>query len=415
MIAEIIAIGNEVVDGTVVNTNAGWLSRELSRHFVTVRFHTVIPDDRPLMLSSFQTATQRAQLVLVTGGLGPTVDDFTMEVAGEFFQKPLVTDNPSLERIREAFVRLGRKMSPNQEKQALIPQGASVLPNSVGTAPGIYQKYRGVHFAFFPGVPAELYAMFEKEFLPLFLKETNVGEKRILRVLRCFGIPEGQLDHEVGEDIKKQLGEMGVQLGFRVSFPYIDIRLSTAHEKENKALEKLAEGARILQGKIDRHVFGEGEVSLAEVVGKRLKGQGKTLATAESCTGGLLANEITDVPGASDYFLEGVVSYSNQAKIDLLGVKKEVLKEFGAVSREVALEMAHGIQRRAKSDFAISVTGIAGPTGGTKEKPVGTVHIAVIYPGGEWEREFHFPFGRNRFKQICVAAALDKVRRIFTS
>jgi len=415
MIAEILSIGNEVVDGSVVNTNASWLSQQLSHYGVEVRYHTAIPDDEALMLEAFGRAQGRASVVLGTGGLGPTVDDFTLEVAAKYFGRPMVRDQESFEKIQKVFKKLERLATPNQEKQAMVPEGSTVMINRGGTAPGVYYLKDGVHFAFFPGVPSEMKAMFRECFLPILLKIPDRGEQRVLKVLRCFGLPEGHLDQKLREEIEGRVGFLGGQLGFRVRFPTIDIRLYAFHADLQEAEKIVEQAAALVREKLGEFIFGEDEVTLAEVVGGLLKSQGKTLATAESCTGGFLANEITDVPGASDYFLEGVVTYSNEAKMDLLGVKKATLDNYGAVSSETALEMAKGIRQRAGADLGVSVTGIAGPSGGTEEKPAGTVHLAVDHVGGQWQKKYHFPFGRVWFKQVTSAAALDRVRRILRS
>lgn len=425
MIGEIIAIGNEVVDGTIVNSNASWLAAQLSALGVDVRFHTAVPDESELMKEAFGNAAHRAEIVLVSGGLGPTVDDITLKVAADFFGKPLRKDEASAKNIRDAFARLGRGMTKNQEEQAFLPQGAQALFNSVGTAPGAYYLYTPLasknsttqtHFGFFPGVPSEMKPMFHKVFLPLLQSHLGAqlaqAKKRFLKVLRCFGLPEGQMDHELRQKIQTQLKQLGIELGFRVRFPSIDIRLSCFQEHAEEAERILQQGSALVKEKLGDYIFGEGEIKLEEVVAKLLTERKQTLATAESCTGGLLANLITDVPGASEFFLEGVVSYSNQAKQDLLSVSDKTLSKHGAVSSEVALEMARGIQKRVGSDFAIAVTGVAGPGGGSQDKPIGTVHIAVIHGTTEWEKRFRFPFRRDLFKQVVTGTALDRVRRI---
>jgi len=412
MLVEIIAIGNEVVSGDVVNSNASWLSQRLSELGFEPKFHTAVPDDEDLMVQAFQSAQQRAQVVLVTGGLGPTVDDFTLEIAAKYFKRELKVNAESLERIRSLFQKLGRPLSPNQEKQALLPEGATVLPNDVGTAPGAYLCFAGVHFAFFPGVPHEMQKMFQKYFLPL-LPEAASRATRVKKVLRCFGLPEGQMDQALRSSLKGRVELKDAELGFRVRFPTIDIRLHAKDPDPEQALAKVEAAAQVVREKIGDCVFSEIESEELEmVVARLLKQGGQSLATAESCTGGLLAHLLTNIPGATEYFLEGVVSYSNEAKQDLLGVPEATLKEHGAVSSETALAMARGIQRRSGAQMAVGITGIAGPTGGSDEKPVGTVHIAVLDGSTEWEKRFFFPFDRERFKQIAAAAALDRVRRI---
>ncbi len=411
MIAEILAIGHEVVDGTVLNTNASWLAQQLHAIGVQVRFHSAVPDDEDLILRALSQAEQRADCVLVTGGLGPTVDDFTLEVAARFLGRPLVEDPSSLEQIRERFLRLGREMSPNQAKQAWVPEGSVVMGNRQGTAPGVYFRTDRALFAFFPGVPTEMKAMFQESLLPVLLKQLPAGNGQVLRVLRCFGLPEGQMDQMLRERVAGRSELMGVNLGFRVRFPTIDVRLSATGPQAEVAarLEQAAAWVRLQLGDV---VFGEADEELAQWVGKLLQAKGLTLATAESCTGGLLADEITNVPGASQYYRAGVVSYSNEAKTSLLEVSPDLLKEWGAVSAPVALAMAHGVKQISGADFAVGITGIAGPDGGSAEKPVGTVHVAVVHPQGEWEQAYFFPWDRRRFKQVVVAVALDRLRRI---
>ncbi|MCP5467712.1 MAG: competence/damage-inducible protein A [Deltaproteobacteria bacterium] len=411
MKAEIISIGNEVVDGSVINTNSSWLAGQLSQLGISVCFHTAVPDDEALMLDAFSRAQQRVQLVLVTGGLGPTVDDFTLEVAAKFFKKPLKQDSTSLKKIHTFFEKLGRQATSNQEKQALMPEGASVLENSVGTAPGAYYLSKEVHFAFFPGVPQEMKSMFREQFLPILKKDPKRGAERHLKVLRCFGIPEGQMDHELRKKIQGRVGLLETELGFRVRFPYIDIRLYCSEKDFTKAQDKLNSAAQIIREHLGNYIISENDEFLPKIIGDLLTQKKQTVSCAESCTGGLIANLITDIAGASTYFIEGVVTYSNQAKIDLLGVSPQILEKHGAVSEETALAMAMGIRKIAKTDFAIATTGIAGPDGGTTEKPVGTVYIAFADQQKEWVKKFHFPFGRDRFKQVVAATALDRLRR----
>lgn len=425
MIAEIIAIGNEVVDGTIVNSNASWLAARLSELGLSVEFHTAVPDDAKLMHQSFATAASRAQVVLVTGGLGPTVDDITLKVAADFFGKELIQDEASLKKIRAYFERASREVTQNQEDQALMPQGAKPLPNENGTAPGAYYGYTpenaaagepSVHFGFFPGVPSEMKPMFGRVFLPLLQQalgpQLAQAPKRYLKVLRCFGLPEGKMDHQLRQKIQQKLTQLDIELGFRVRFPVIEVRLSCLQPSEAAAEKLLQTGRDLVAEKLGPHLFAEGDQALEAVVADLLKEHKKTLATAESCTGGLIAHLITELPGASEFFLEGVVSYSNESKRDLLGVSPKTLAKHGAVSAEVAAEMARGIQKRAGSDFAIAVTGIAGPDGGTADKPVGTVHVAVLHGQELWQRRFQFPFRRDLFKQVVAATALDRIRRI---
>ncbi|HCU23817.1 MAG TPA: damage-inducible protein CinA, partial [Deltaproteobacteria bacterium] len=319
MIVEIIATGNEVVEGDVVNSNASWLALRAREQGWEVRFHTAVPDEESCIAAALRQAVGRAQIVLVTGGLGPTSDDLTLEIAARAFARPLQVDVPSLERIRGFFTRLGRKLTPNQEKQALIPQGSRVLPNEVGTAPGAYWREGGTHLAFFPGVPQEMKKMFTRHFLPQMAAWAG-GKVQLAKTLHCFGLPEGELDHRLtpllGEG--RKLGE--VLVGFRVRFPTLDLRLRAEAADAAGAQEKLAQAAASIRAALGEYVFGEDEVRLEEVVGRLLREKKQKLAVAESCTGGLLVDWMTDIPGASDYFLEGAVTYSNAAKVRQLGV-----------------------------------------------------------------------------------------------
>lgn len=414
MIVEILAIGTEVVDGDVVNSNAGWLSQRMVELGHEVRFHSAVPDVETLMLEAMRLASTRAQIVLITGGLGPTLDDFTLEVAAKFFQVPLECDAESLKRIRGFFEKLQRKMTPNQERQAWLPKGCQVLMNEVGTAPGVAVTHQGVRFAFFPGVPREMQRMFERQFAPL-LPIPDKSAYRSRKDLHCFGLPEGQLDFELREFLQGRGEVDGTLVGFRVRFPSIDLRLRSVAATQAEADAQLAATERRIRDKIGDYIFGEGEQTLEQVVGALLREKKMRLAVAESCTGGLLSSLITDVPGASEYFLQGQVTYSNEAKIQQLGVSPATLDQFGAVSAETALEMARGIRRVSGADFGIALTGIAGPDGGSAEKPVGTVHIALAHSGGEWERKYLFPLGRDRFKQVAAATALDRLRRFLTA
>lgn len=410
--AEIIAIGNEVVDGTIINSNAAWLAQQLSQAGYSVQFHSAIPDEEALMLEAFARAQERAQVVVVTGGLGPTIDDLTMEVASKYFKKPLVLNEAALEKIKSFFAKVGRKPSPNQEKQAWIPEGSEVLVNGRGTAPGAYHCHEGVHFGFFPGIPSEMELMFQEGFLPRILSQEKPASRRYLRVIHCFGLPEGQMDQELRGQTLKQLESMGLQLGFRVRFPAIDLRLETQGADEQSAMAQLDAGEKLIREVLGDHVFGTGDDELRGILGELLRERGETLAVAESCTGGMLANEITHVPGSSDYFLGGVVTYANQAKQEILGVLPETLQQHGAVSSAVVLEMAHGVRSKFKSHWALATSGIAGPSGGTPEKPVGTVHIALLGPDTQWEQSYCFPLGRLLFKKVVVAMAMDRLRRV---
>ena len=409
---EIIAIGNEVLVGDVINSNAATLSQALTQLGYQINYHTTLGDDEATMLQAFRLATKRAQLVMVTGGLGPTSDDFTLEVFAQFLKVPLQRDLKIAKKIERFFKKSGRAFTPNQLKQADFPKGSIVLQNPLGTAPGIYRAYQRTHFFFLPGVPAEMSEMFSKQVLPILKKKMPVRQKVRTKVLRCFGIPEGALDYALKTELMERVKLLEARLAFQVKFPDILLKISSSGSSENEVKRKLKTAkARILE-KVGNYVYGEGEPDLAVVVGKRLKQSGKTLAVAESCTGGYLSDWLTNQPGASDFFLEGLTCYANSSKISRCCVQSSILVEQGAVSREVAIQMASGIRRQVGADFGIGITGIAGPSGGTAAKPVGTVHVAIASRDEVWDKKFVLPFGRKAFKKVVAAIALDKLRKM---
>ncbi len=409
--AEIIAIGNEILDGRIVNSNAAYLSQQLIKQGISVIQHTAVADDETQMLQAFASAAVRAQLILVTGGLGPTADDFTLEVFAKFKKVSLQRDAVCEQHIKSYFTKLGRVPSQNQLDQALIPEGATVLTNIVGTAPGVYAEFNGVHFFFFPGVPQEMQTMFKAQALPLIIKIFPEREAYAEIILRCFGTPEGTLDHLIREELQNRVELQGVSLAFQVKLPDILIKLSTSEKSLNLAEQKVNKAVEKLTEKIGNYIYATGETDLAMVVGDLLKQQTKTLAVAESCTGGYLANWITNVPGASLYFLEGAVTYANEAKITRLNVDPEVLATEGAVSEAVARQMAEGIRKNLQTDFGFGITGIAGPGGGTADKPQGTVYVALASEKTTWCKRFQLPFPRETFKKMVAAVALDRLRR----
>lgn len=427
--AEIITIGDEILRGEIVDSNKALMSERLHDIEVEPRFHTSVLDHPAEMADAFRRAVARAQLVLVSGGLGPTRDDLTTEVLAKTFGRELVLDEPSLEAIRTFFRQLGREMTENNAKQAYFPREAEVLPNPVGTAPGFMMKIAGATEATIfamPGVPRELELMLDQQVLPRVLarigRARGGSEGRVMRakLLRTFGLGESALDAEL-EQIAR--GD-GIELGFRTSFPdnFLRpvVRAASAEEAEAK-LESVCREIRDLLGSV---VYGEDDETLAAVVGRLLADRGATIATAESCTGGLLAEQISQIAGASRYFAGGVVAYSNEIKMTQLDVPEALLAKHGAVSEPVAVAMAEGVRSRFDTDFGVSTTGISGPDGGTDEKPVGLVCVALARrnPRTDTDNEqrcniethvdsFLFPLDRVRHRRLTVQLALDWVRR----
>lgn len=417
MKAEILTIGDELLRGEIVDSNKSFLSERLLDYDVECRFQTSVRDDPADMTDAFRRAVSRSDVVLVSGGLGPTRDDLTVGVLAETFGRELVLDEASLEVIRDFFRRVGREMAENNAKQAWFPQGAEVLDNPIGTAPGCAlalgpaETGAGDSIVFcMPGVPRELHRMMEEQVLPRIAKrrpDAAAGLFVRAAVLRTFGVGESSLD----ADLKDIAQEDGVELGFRTSFPDNALRPLARAETPEEAEEKVAAMVAELRGRLGPVLYSETDEKLEEVLGGLLGEHGRTLACAESCTGGLIAEKITRVPGSSAYFLGGVVAYANEAKTALLDVPEAQLAAHGAVSNEVALAMAEGARKRFGADYAVSTTGISGPDGGTEEKPVGLVSIGIAWEGGAHVDSFVFPLDRERHRQLVAQVALDWVRR----
>jgi nicotinamide-nucleotide amidase len=389
--AEILTIGDELLRGEIVDTNKSWLSERLLRLDVETRFHASVCDDPADMADAFRRAAGRADVVLVSGGLGPTRDDITLEVLAQSFGRKLQLHEPSLAAIRRFFEALGREMSPSNEKQALLPEGAEVLANPIGTAPGCMLEVGRCVFFCLPGVPRELVRMMEEEVLPRLASRLRPSGAAVMRATLAR--------------------EAGVTLGFRTAFPdnYLRPVVRAASEAEAEArLERVCEAIRARLGPL---VYGRDDETMERVLGRLLVERGRSLALAESCSGGLLAQRISAVPGASRYFLGGVIAYANEAKRALLGVPEALLVAHGAVSAEVARAMAEGARTRFASDLAVSTTGISGPDGGTPEKPVGLVFVGFADARGSEAQEFLFPFDRERHRLVTSQVAFDWVRR----
>ena len=409
MKAEILTIGDELLRGEIVDTNKSFLSDRLLRYDIETRFHSSVCDDPSDMADAFRRAAERADVVLVSGGLGPTRDDITLEVLARTFGRVLQRHEPSLAAIRLFFERLGREMSPSNEKQALLPAGSEVLPNPVGTAPGCMLEVGRSVFFCLPGVPRELVRMLDEEVLPRLAARLRPAGGGVMRaaLLRTFGMGESTLEDE----LKDLARGPGVALGFRTAFPDNFLRpvVRAASEAEaNARLEGVCEAIRARLGPL---VYGRDDETMEQAVGQLLVERSTTLAVAESCTGGLLAQRISAIPGASRYFRGGIVAYANEAKRDLLGVPEPLLTAHGAVSAPVARAMAEGARSRLAADLAVSTTGISGPDGGTAEKPVGLVFVGFADARGSDAYEFLFPFDRERHRLLTSQVALDWVRR----
>ncbi len=401
---EILTTGDEILQGTIIDTNSAWISEKCQMLGHEVTRHVSVGDDDKEIAEAVGAASGRADCVIVSGGLGPTADDITVEAVARAFGLKLKLDEAVLAEIRDFFGRVGRQMAKTNEKQALIPEGGRPLPNKVGTAPGIRVKLGRAECFFLPGVPRELYQIFDDSVLP-WLKEEATGASEA-RVLRCFGLPEATIGEKLSD-----VPLHGARLSFRVKFPEILLKLIARSESDADARHSVDAAAAAIRERLGDVVYGEGETILPEVVGHMLRDRNMTVAVAESCTGGLIASHFTDVAGSSEYFERGVVSYSNRAKQELLGVSLDTLRANGAVSREAAMAMAEGVRRLSGAAIGIATTGIAGPGGGTPEKPVGTVHMAITT--AERTEAFQYSFGgdRERLKLLFAMTAIDMVRK----
>ena len=423
MKAEVLTIGDELLRGEITDSNKSFLSQRLLTLDIETRFHVTCADDRADMAEVFRRAAARSDVVLVSGGLGPTRDDLTIEVLADTFGLELVLHEPSLEALRGFFARFGREMAAINEKQAWFPEGAEVLDNPIGTAPGTMlavpsdglqvaageRSPSGGSALFFcmPGVPRELYKMMDEQVLPRIASRRRVVSWVRASLLRTFGIGESNLD-EMLRDVA--LPE-GVELGFRTQFPDNHVRPVARAASAAEADAKLARSCELLRERLGALVYGEGEETLEAVTGRLLTERGATLAVAESCTGGMIGELLTATPGSSVYFKGGVVAYWNDAKTSLLGVPDEMLKQHGAVSEPVARAMAEGARARFGTDLAVATTGIAGPTGGTAEKPVGLIYVALASAAGSQVRELQLAFDRERNRRLTAQIAIDWVRR----
>jgi nicotinamide-nucleotide amidase len=411
----VLTIGDELLRGEIVDSNKSHLSqRMLALELETTR-HVSVPDDPSAMEEVLREAAARARVVLVSGGLGPTRDDLTTEIAARTFGRKLVRDAESLEQIRAFFRRFNREMAENNAKQADFPEGAEILPNPIGTAPGFMLDVPSpspaeppTQLFFMPGVPRELYRMLDDEVVPRISARLGRGRVVRARLLRTFGIGESNLDRMLADLAQ---GDPDAVLGFRTQFPDNLVRILVRAADERSAEARLDALEREVRARLGDLVVAAGEQKLEEVVAALLRERKRTIAVAESLTGGLIASRLTDVPGSSAYLLEGVVAYANDAKVRALGVSPESLARHGAVSEPVARQMAEGVRRNAGADVGLATTGVAGPDGGSAEKPVGTLWLALADGAGTIAHRYQLMTDRARNKELASQLALDWIRR----
>jgi len=367
--------------------------------------HLCVGDSETDIIDSLEYISKRSDVVIVSGGLGPTVDDITLESASKFFGVKMKLSNDVWNEIQGIFKEIKRTCTENNKKQAYLPEGAIALENAVGTAPGVQMNCKGVEYFFVPGVPKEMKYIFEGSIYS-WLKSRSECPGYYEKFLKCFGLPEATIDEMISN-----IDFRGVDLSFRVSFPEIWLKLVSRSKDISDSKCLVEEAALKIRKKLGDSVYGEGEETLESVVGNMLNNKGYKLVIAESCTGGLITHRVTNISGSSSYIDRGFVTYSNASKVDEILVKEDTIAQYGAVSPEVAKEMATGALKKSGADIAISVTGIAGPTGGTDEKPVGTVHIAIADNRGVQHQHLFFPRERVVFKELVASSALDMLRR----
>ena len=400
----VLTIGDELLDGSLSDSNTARIASLLGAQGLTLRESLTIGDREADIITALLSLVKQQDVVIVTGGLGPTADDLTARAAAKAFNRRLVLNDEALQQIREYFLTLGRPMHPRNEKQALMPQKVLVMPNRIGTAPGFILHQDGHDLFFLPGVPEEMVAMLKAEVMPHLRQRSSAHARQQERVLRVFGLSEPKI-----EALIEQAGlPTDLRIAFGVEFPFVLLKLRASGDGAAALLEQAETSARQTLGDC---VVARGSESLVQVVGRQLTAAGKTLALAESCTGGLLSTLLTEEPGASTFLERTAVVYANQAKSDWLGVSNEILEQEGAVSEACALAMAQGMRRAAGSDLALAITGIAGPDGGTGQKPVGTVFLALCADDLEQVKGYRFGGNRQQIRLLAANMALDWIRR----
>ncbi len=409
MKAYLISIGDELLIGQTINTNVALIGNLISDNNISIVKSTVIGDDVKVILDELELASARADLIICTGGLGPTHDDVTRNAFVQYFKTELVFNDDVLEDIKSMLKRRGREIKKAQEDQALVPKVADIIRNENGTAPGYWIEKDDKIFIVMPGVPYEMKAMMNNYVNPKLIEKIGEPKEFIKKVtLQTTGLPESVVAERLG-DIEELLE--GAQLAFLPNQYGVRLRVTVKSNIEEQANNLLLEIEQKIRSKVGRYIYGRGDENLEDVVGRLLKERELRISVAESCTGGGLADRITNINGSSQYFERGVVTYSNASKVELLKVDEDVMLEKGAVSAEVAMQMAEGIKSISGADIGVSLTGIMGPTGGVTDKPVGTVYIGYCDDKVCTAKRFQFGEDRVLNKNRATQAALEMVRR----
>jgi nicotinamide-nucleotide amidase len=409
MKAATLSIGDELLFGETVDGNAALIAQQLYRHGIKVRRHLTVGDREQEIGEAVLSLAGGNDLVIVTGGLGPTLDDVTARSVAKATGRRMVLNDEALAHVRKVAGKLGTGVHPLNEKQALFPAGAAILPNPVGTACGFHLHHDGCALFFLPGVPAEMARMLVEAVVPLL----DPGQGRLMtRTVKVFGLSEAETEGLLSD---LELSATGVEIAFTVEFPEVHVKLRTEGAAGQQVEDALDRAYGLVVQRLGGYVFGCDGETLDTVVAELFREKPVTLSLAESCTGGLVAKRITDAPGSSAYFVEGAVTYADSAKTRVLAVPPALLAEHGAVSAAVALAMARGIRKQAGSDIALAITGIAGPAGGSDLKPVGTVFLALATRAGCQAKEYHFSGSREEIRTITACTAMDWLRRYLVS
>jgi nicotinamide-nucleotide amidase len=404
MTAEILCVGTELLLGDIVNSNAQFLSRELASLGINVFYQSVVGDNRQRLRKAFEVAFSRADAVITSGGLGPTDDDLTKETGAEYFSKKLVTNKEIVEKLKNYFIKSSYPMTKNNFKQADFPEGSTIIKNDNGTAPGCMIEQDGKTLIMLPGPPGELTPMFINEVKPILAKKS--GAILVSKTLRFCGIGESALEDKIKPILDRQTNPT---IALYAKTFEVHVRITASVKTPEEAEPAISAVENEIRETAGEYVYGINETTLEKTVVELLKSKNKKLTVAESVTGGEIVRKLINVPSASEVLNEGLVTYSNESKIKRLGVKKETLEKFGAVSAETAREMAEGAAQTA--DIGIATTGIAGPDGGSPEKPVGLVYIAAAFNGKTEVKEYQYSGGREKIRVRAAVAALDALRK----
>lgn len=408
MKAEIISVGTELLLGTIINTDAAYLAKKLSELGIDLYYQTTVGDNPQRLAECVRRALGRSDMVILTGGLGPTVDDITMETMARLAGRKLVLRDAILKDIRRHFTSRKYAMPAGNERQAYIPESARWIKNNVGTAPGVIIEHARKTIVCLPGPPRELYPIFESGVIPYLRKKFAPEYVFRTRTVKIVGLPESRVNVMVRDLLRLQ---PPTTVGIYAKLGQVELVIMAKAKTERAARAEIANVERKIRARLKDHIFGYDDDMLEGAAGGKLIGKKKTIAVAESCTGGLISSRLTDVSGSSKYFIRGAVPYANDVKVRYVGVSADTLKKYGAVSRQVALEMGRGIRSLMGVDVALAVTGIAGPTGGTRKKPVGLVYIALVTDTKRIVKECRFKGSRADIKWQASQAALDMVRR----